>query len=91
MQLVGFDHREGEDVGGHVLAAPLGVQRADLRVAAQTKRDLDGAGRGRELRKGAFGDCGMGGTLGERPPGGATVPLRVGLKTDIKDQLPGPS
>ena len=47
LKLVGFRHREGQDVGRLVLAAPMGVERADLLVAGQPHRQLDRAARTR--------------------------------------------
>ena len=91
LQFVGLGHREGQDVGRFVLAAPLGVQGADVVVAGQAHRDLDRpAGHG-EIGEGAFGDRRLGGLADQRRPGAATVPFLVGVEGDLEHHRSGPS
>ena len=67
-ELVLLRHREGEDIGGLVLAPPLGVQDANLVVASETDGQLDMAAGRPQLREGAFSDCGLGGLADTRLP-----------------------
>ena len=62
-----LEHREGEDVGRLVLAAPGGVERADLGVVGELDRDFDAEADRSARRDGSRdgGGHGVGGDLGQ--------------------------
>ena len=78
--------------GTDAAAAELIVKRlADLLVAGQSDRQLNRPDRRPELRKGTFGDGGVGGAGNQLFPAGATVPFRIGLDGDVEHHAFVPS
>ncbi len=71
-KLVCFGQREGEDVGRLVLAAPLGVERADFVVAGQPDRNLDRA----RTSVASCGECAFGDRGVRRRAATSVVPAR---------------
>src|SRR5206468_12160712 len=84
-------HRKGEDVGRLVVAAPLGIEGADLIIAGQRNRNLDAPLIRGKPRVRAFGDRRLGSFSGELFPGTATVPFLIGVERDLQHHRPGPS
>src|SRR5947209_14622013 len=84
-------HRKREDVRWLVLAAPLGIERADLIVAGQRDRNLDPPLSRGQLRVRAFRYRRLGSFSGELVPGAAAVPFLIGVERDLEHHRPGPS
>src|SRR5436305_12888020 len=88
VQFIPFRHWEGEDVGGLVLAAPVGVECTDLVVIGQTDQKLDRSPGTCEIGERALSDGGFDGFARQRLPGEATVPFLIGFECDFERHAP---